>query len=87
MVHGIIHLNGRLHQNENIIRQTVIVADILSSFVTELSQHCEVCVYSACGNHGRVSANVKESIKEEKVLTEENEAKLIAAINEFKAEF
>lgn len=65
MVHGIIHLNGRLHQNENIIRQTVIVADILSSFVTELSQHCEVCVYSACGNHGRVSANVKESIKEE----------------------
>lgn len=65
MVHGIIHLNGRLHQNENIIRQTVIVADILSSFVTELSRHCEVLVYSACGNHGRVSANVKESIKEE----------------------
>ena len=30
---------------------------------------------------------IPESIKEEKVLTEENEAKLIAAINEFKAEF
>ena len=30
---------------------------------------------------------IPESIKQEKVLTEENEAKLIKAIEEFKAEF
>ena len=65
MIHGIIHINGRLCQNENVVRQCVIVADLLASFVLELSQHCEVCVYNACGNHARVSVNVKESIKEE----------------------
>ena len=65
MIHGVIHLNGRLHQNENVVRQSVIVADMLASFVMEVSQYCEVCVYNACGNHARVSANVKESIKEE----------------------
>ena len=65
MIHGVIHLNGRLHQNENVVRQSVIVADMLASFVMEVSQYCEVYVYNACGNHARVSANVKESIKEE----------------------
>lgn len=64
-IHGIIHLNGRLHQNENVVRQCIIVADLLSTFLMTLAEYCEVYVYNACGNHSRVSANVKESIKEE----------------------
>lgn len=63
LINGIIHLTTRISNEEDVIRQVMITSEILSNFINELSKHIEnVKVYSTIGNHGRVSANIKESL-------------------------
>ena len=66
LVSGNIHLSTRLHNNEDVIKQTIETSEILGEFIYDLSLVVPNIKLVYCvGNHGRVSANVKESINEE----------------------
>ena len=66
LVQGIIHVNSRLRQNENIINQVLIASELVTDLIASLSQSIRrVEVYNVNGNHGRVNANIKESLDEE----------------------
>lgn len=66
LVSGNIHLTTRLNNSEDVIKQTVETSEILSDFIYDLSLVIPNIKLVYCvGNHGRVSANVKESINEE----------------------
>ena len=66
LISGNIHLTTRLNNNEDVIKQTIETSEILSEFIYDLSLAIpNIKLVYAIGNHGRVSANVKESINEE----------------------
>ena len=66
LVSGIIHLNNRLQNSENIISQIVLTSELLGEFIRDLSRTVPHIKLIYCvGNHGRVNADVKESISEE----------------------
>jgi hypothetical protein len=66
MVSGIIHVNNRLAQCENIIQQNIIASEMLGELIFELAKVVPNIKLVYCvGNHGRVNADVKESIAEE----------------------
>ena len=66
LVQGIIHVNSRLRQNENIINQVLIASELVTNLIASLSQSIRrIEVYNVNGNHGRVNANIKESLDEE----------------------
>ena len=66
LVQGIIHVNSRLRQNENIINQVLIASELVTDLIASLSQSIRrIEVYNVNGNHGRVNANIKESLDEE----------------------
>ena len=70
LIHGTIHVSARLHQNEVVTNQVLIASEMMTTLIATLSQIVgEVEIYNANGNHGRVSANVKESISEENFET------------------
>lgn len=66
MIAGLIHVNARIENSENAIQQTMIVSEMLSDMVNELS----VCIpnikiYNTQGNHGRCVADFKQSVEVE----------------------
>lgn len=64
LVNGYLHIGNRIENEEDIISQIMTASEILSEFATELSAHIpNVKIYSATGNHGRCSPNLKESIE------------------------
>ena len=66
LVNGYLHVGNRIENEEDVISQTITVSEILSEFINELSKHVyTVKVYSSTGNHGRCSANIKESLEVE----------------------
>ena len=66
LVQGIIHVNSRLRQNENIINQVLIASELVTDLIASLSQSIRrIEVYNVNGNHGRVNANINESLDEE----------------------
>lgn len=65
LINGLIHVSTRISNEENVIMQTVQVAEVLKSMLNELSQHFDVYCYFARGNHDRVTANKKESLDDE----------------------
>ena len=66
MVSGIIHVNNRLAQCENIIQQNITASEMLGSLIFDLAKVVPNIKLVYCvGNHGRVNADVKESIAEE----------------------
>lgn len=66
MVSGIIHIGNRLAQTENIVQQNIIASELLAELIYELSKVVPNIKLIYCvGNHGRVNADVKESISEE----------------------
>lgn len=66
LISGNIHISTRLNNQENVVRQTMLCSELLATFIHNLSQYIkEVVVNFTIGNHGRVSANVKESLDEE----------------------
>lgn len=65
-VSGIIHIGNRLAQCENIVDQTVLASELLGDLIYDLSSLVpEIKLVYCVGNHGRVNADVKESIAEE----------------------
>ena len=66
LVCGNIHLTSRVEQEEDIIAQTMQVAELLSNFLAELSKHVpSIVVVCVQGNHSRVTPNRKESLNQE----------------------
>lgn len=66
LVCGNIHLTSRVEQEEDIIAQTMQVAELLSNFLAELSKYVpSIVVVCVQGNHSRVTPNRKESLNQE----------------------
>lgn len=62
MVNGAIHLNSRLENNENVIRQVIDAGEAVSWFVGEMAKlFLQVDVYSVPGNHSRVFPNKEDN--------------------------
>lgn len=65
-ISGLIHLNARIEAKENIITQIMIVTDMISNFIYELSKvFNKVEVHTTAGNHSRSVANKQETLKGE----------------------
>ena len=65
-INGIIHLNARIEAKENIITQIMVVTDLISDFIYELSKvFNKVEVHTTAGNHSRSTASKEETIKGE----------------------
>ena len=66
MISGIIHVNNRIQACENVIGSTVVATEMLSKFVYEMSKVVpQIKLVYCVGNHGRVNADIKESLNEE----------------------
>ena len=66
MLHGLIHLNGRIESKENIIEQIELVSDLVANFVDNLRHEFKnVYVYTTPGNHSRSTASKEEARKGE----------------------
>ena len=66
LISGLIHVNTRVQQTEDVIQQTIKVSEVLSIILTELARHFGfVKVYSCRGNHDRVIANKVENLNSE----------------------
>lgn len=66
LVSGLIHISGRVEQEEDVISQTMQVAELLSNFISELSNKIpNIHVVGVQGNHSRVSADKKQDFNPE----------------------
>lgn len=66
LVCGNIHLNSRVEQEEDIISQTMQVAELIANFLSELSKHIDnITVVCVQGNHSRVNPNIKDNLNQE----------------------
>lgn len=66
MINGIIHINSKITNTENVIKQTEIVAEVLSDMMVKFANEFnEIKYYSVVGNHARVNPLLEESIDEE----------------------
>lgn len=66
LVCGNIHLTSRVEQEEDVITQTMQVAELLSNFLSELSKYVDsIVVVCVQGNHSRITPNRKESLNQE----------------------
>ena len=66
LVAGLIHVSNRVEQEEDIISQTMGVAELLSQFIAKLSEKVpSVRVVAVQGNHSRVHSNLSESVNTE----------------------
>ena len=67
LVNGNIRLTVQLSNRENFIEQIKTVAEVLSSFIFEISKYFKnVFVTGVAGNHSRLVANKEDSVKGEK---------------------
>lgn len=65
-ISGLIHLNARVEAKENVITQIMVVTDLISDFIYELSKvFNKVEVHTTAGNHSRSTASKEETIKGE----------------------
>lgn len=62
MVSGLIHVNARISNTENVIQQLMKAAEMLCDAMATLANHFNITAYFARGNHDRVTPNKKESI-------------------------
>lgn len=66
LVSGNIRVTSRVEQEEDIITQTMEVAELLSQFLMKLSEHAiDVIVVCVQGNHSRVTADINQSLNPE----------------------
>lgn len=66
MIQGLIHTNARIEAKENVVQQIMIVSDLISDFLYELSgvfQHVEV--HTTAGNHSRAMSNKEDATRGE----------------------
>ena len=68
MISGIIHNSTRLENREDISRQIVGAAEIISEFLEILTNHFgQVYVNAVSGNHSRVDKNLEDSLRGERL--------------------
>lgn len=66
LIQGLIHTNARIEAKENVVMQIMIVTDLISNFIYELSKIFQnVEVHTTVGNHSRSTANKEENIRGE----------------------
>jgi predicted phosphodiesterase len=66
LINGLIHVTTRIENMENIVQSTKIVAETIAQVLAEFADEFdEIKVYSARGNHDRVTPNKAESISKE----------------------
>jgi UDP-2,3-diacylglucosamine pyrophosphatase LpxH len=65
LINGLIHVSTRISNEENVVQQTVKVAEVLKKMLAEFSRHFDVQCYFSRGNHDRVTANKKENLDDE----------------------
>lgn len=66
LINGLIHLSTRVENEEDVIKQVMTCSEIISNMIHKLSGHFKtINVYTTTGNHGRVTANIKDSIDTE----------------------
>lgn len=66
MINGFLHLGSRVANEEDVIEQTMKCSELICQFLNELALYIpNINVYCSQGNHGRCSANIKESIDTE----------------------
>ena len=63
LISGWIHTRIRLENRENVIEQIMLVSEMVSEFLQELSKHCLVEYYSSLDNHSRLDPNKKDALK------------------------
>lgn len=62
---GAIHISARVMQEEDAIRQIMYVSELLSTYLTKLSESCEVQYYSTLDNHSRSNPKFTDNIAKE----------------------
>lgn len=66
MIQGLIHTNARIEAKEDVVSQIMIITDVVSNFLYELSKVFQnVEVHSVAGNHARSTASKEESVQKE----------------------
>lgn len=66
MISGVIHVTTRILNQENVVSQVMMCSELLSQFVNDLAVEFPfININYTIGNHGRVSANIKESLDSE----------------------
>lgn len=66
LIDGLIHVNSRIEDKENVMQQIMLVSTLISNFIFELSNEFQnVYVYSTPGNHSRANANKELHVKGE----------------------
>lgn len=66
LVNGLIHVTTRINNEENVIKQTMQVAETLSEIIGVFSEEFDkVNLYWSRGNHDRVTPDKKESLTKE----------------------
>ena len=63
MISGRIHLPLRINSRIDTVSQTMIVSEIISEFLTELSKHTKVNYISVTDNHSRIEPYKTESLQ------------------------
>ena len=65
MISGRIHLPLRINNRIDTVQQTIEISEILSEFLSTLSQYTHINYISVSDNHSRVEPNKKESLNTE----------------------
>lgn len=66
MIHGVIHVNGRVSSEFGVIEQVKQAAEIISQMLVQFSQYIDKIYYYSCtDNHARVFPNKEEHIEKE----------------------
>lgn len=65
LINGLIHITTRINNQDQVIHQVILAAELLTQMFNEISKEIPVIAYFSRGNHDRVSPNKKESIDAE----------------------
>ena len=66
LVNGLIHVTTRINNEEDVVKQTMVVAEALSEIIASFSEKFDnVKLYWSRGNHDRVTPDKKESLTKE----------------------
>ena len=65
LINGLIHITTRINNQDQVIHQVILAAELLTQMFNEISKEIPVVAYFSRGNHDRVSPNKKESIDAE----------------------
>lgn len=65
-IQGIIHVNGRINSQMNVVQQVILASEYISDFLNSLKAAAPLVTYRSCtDNHSRVTPNKDEAIENE----------------------